>query len=82
MAIEDECVIVVKFYCFSCHLTTYWLKEKLEYVVYQGNFMFVPFFKEDILPDLPTDLNQALEEAEAQQTCKDKDVQSRQKCFG
>jgi len=72
VAVENACMVVVRFYCFYRNLTASRLKEKLQDVGYQAKVIFVPFFKEEILPDLPTDLKQALEEAVILQTCVDK----------
>ncbi|KAL3793905.1 hypothetical protein ACHAW5_007068 [Stephanodiscus triporus] len=73
-AVEDACMVVVKFYCFYRNLTASRLKEKLRDVGYQGKVIFVPFFRDEILPDLPTELKQALEDAVTLQTRDDKKI--------
>ena len=73
-ATESACMVVVKFYCFYRHLTAAQLKNKLMYVGIQGNPIFIPFFKGEMLPEIPTDLKQALEEAVDLQTREDKKI--------
>ena len=79
-ATESACMVVVKFYCFYRHLTAAQLKKKLLYVGIRGNPpIFIPFFKGEMLPDIPTDLKQALEVAVDLQTCEDKKIRKADK---
>ena len=71
---ENACMVVVKFYCFYRHLTAARLTQKLRYVGYRGEAIFIPFFREDSLPELPSDLKQALEDAVNLQSCEDKKI--------
>ncbi|KAL3827649.1 hypothetical protein ACHAXA_000522 [Cyclostephanos tholiformis] len=73
-ATENACMVVVKFYCFYRHLTAAQLTKKLRYVGYQGKVIFIPFFKDNTLPELPCDLKQALEDAVDLQSCEDKKI--------
>jgi len=75
-AVENACMVVVKFYCFYRNMSTSALEEKLlgigqdrggkEIVV-----VTTPFFREEIPPDLPKDLKMALEDAIVLQTRED-----------
>ena len=73
-ATETACMVVVKFYCFFCNMSATRLKEKLLNIGYQGKVLFIPFFKDDVLLNLPNDLKEVLEDAVILQTCDDKKI--------
>jgi hypothetical protein len=73
-ATETACMVVVKFYCFFCNMSASRLKEKLLNIGYQGKILFIPFFKDDVLLNLPNDLKEVLEDAVILQTCDDKKI--------
>ena len=73
-ATETACMVVVKFYCFYCNMSASRLKEKLLNIGNQGKVLFIPFFKDVVLPNLPTGLKEVLEDAVILQTCDDKKI--------
>ena len=70
-ATANACMIVVKFYGFYRNTTAAVLREKVQRIGHQRREVAVPFFREEALPDLPTSLRTALEEAVMLQTRED-----------
>ena len=73
-ATETACMVVVKFYCFYYNMSAARLKERLLKIGHFGEVLLVPFFKDEMLPNLPTDLKDALQDAVVLQMCDTKKI--------
>lgn len=71
-ATENACMIVVKFYCLYRSLSvSSFIRQTSRFGRASNHVIRVPFFKTDFLPELPTDLQEVLEEAISLQTKMD-----------